>query len=366
VPEARCAKAYDFVRLASGTEMKENAICSPVTLRDIATELRVSHSTVSRALQNASNISLARRQQIQEVARRMGYRPNAMATRLGHQRHAHHKRPISSEIAWVNFWPQPDKLRSYEEFNLYWKGASERAEESGYRLEQFICDDRLSPGRLEKILLARNIHGILLPPHGIPPPVGWDKIDWDKFSIVRFGYSVPRPRAHLVTSNHLTCGMLALDNMWRLGYNRVGFVGKIDKHPQFRAGFLLKEVLHAKVPPSIFTFLTSQNYQEELPAFSKWLKKSRLDAILSDAAETRLMLDQLGLRVPEDIGLASTSILDGNAAAGIDQNSEEIGKAATETLIALLNHNQYGIPKIVREVLITGTWVDGATLPPRT
>ena len=95
------------------------------------------------------------------------------------------------------------------------------------------------------------------------------------------------------------------------------------------------------------------------------MKKNRLDAILADLAETRTMLDQLGYRVPEDIGLASTSILDGNADAGIDQNSEEIGKAAMETLISLLNHNQYGIPKIVREVLITGSWVDGSTLPPR-
>jgi DNA-binding LacI/PurR family transcriptional regulator len=159
--------------------------------------------------------------------------------------------------------------------------------------------------------------------------------------------------------------MLAIENMWRLGYKRIGFVGRADKHPHFRAGFLLKQALHIKEPPPIFTFLSSNNSLAQLSLFSKWLKKNRLDAILADLAETRTMLDQLGYRVPEDIGLASTSILDGNADAGIDQNSEEIGKAAMETLISLLNHNQYGIPKIVREVLITGSWVDGSTLPPR-
>ena len=220
--------------------MKESILSSPVTLRDIAMELRVSHSTVSRALQNASNISVERRKEIQEAAQKMGYRPNAMATQLGHQRHAHHKRPISSEIAWINYWTDPKKLRSFEEFNLYWKGACKRAEEGGYRLEQFICDEGLSPSRLEKILLTRSIHGILIPPHGtFQPPPGWDKFDWEKFSIVRLGYSVTAPRAHLVTSNHLTCGMLAIENMWRLGYKRIGFVGRVDKHPHFRAGFLL-------------------------------------------------------------------------------------------------------------------------------
>ena len=36
-----------------------------------------------------------------------------------------------------------------------------------------------------------------------------------------------------------------------------------------------------------------------------------------------------------------------------------------ETLVSLLNYNEHGIPNIVREVLITGKWVDGSTLPPR-
>ena len=346
--------------------MNKTSASSPVTLRDVARELKVSHSTVSRALQNSPNISLARREEIQEAARRMGYRPNAMATQLGHQRHASQKQLISSEIAWINYWTDPKKLRSFEEFNLYWKGARQRAEESGYRLEEFNCGDQLSPSRLEKILLARNINGILIPPHGgLQPPPGWDKIDWGKFSIVRFGYSVEFPCAHLVTSNHLTCGMLAIENMWRLGYKRIGFVATPNQHFYFRAGFLLKQALHVKEQPPICAFLSSENHLDKLPAFSKWLEKNRLDAILTDLAETRTMLDQLGYRVPEDIGLAATSVLDGNATAGIDQNSEEIGRAVFETLLSLLNHNQYGIPDIVREVVITGNWVDGTTLPQR-
>jgi len=346
--------------------MKETPASSSVTLRDVARELNVSHSTVSRALQNSPHISLARRLEIQEAAKRMGYRPNATATQLGHQRHATEKRPISSEIAWLNYWPDPKKLHSYAEFNLYWKGASERAEERGYRLEEFNCGKELSPARLEKIMLSRNIHGILIPPHGgFAPPVGWDKIDWSKFSIVRFGYSVAHPSTHLVTSNQLTSGMLAIENMLRLGYERIGFVGRPDKHPHFRAGFLLNQMLSKKGPPPIFNFFSADNHMAKLPAFSEWLKKNHLDAILSDLAETRPMLEQLGYRIPEDIGLATTSILDGNADAGINQNSEEIGRAAFETLLSLLNHNQYGIPKVVREVVITGSWVDGSTLPQR-
>ena len=66
------------------------------------------------------------------------------------------------------------------------------------------------------------------------------------------------------------------------------------------------------------------------------------------------LLKAAGCKVPRDIGLAALSVLDGNADAGIDQNSEEIGKVAIQLLISLINHNECSIPKICREVLVEG------------
>jgi LacI family transcriptional regulator len=59
------------------------------------------------------------------------------------------------------------------------------------------------------------------------------------------------------------------------------------------------------------------------------------------------------------------SVLDGDAAAGINQNSMEIGRVAAQTLISLINHNERGIPETPREVLVAGRWVDGCSLPPK-
>jgi LacI family transcriptional regulator len=80
-------------------------------------------------------------------------------------------------------------------------------------------------------------------------------------------------------------------------------------------------------------------------------------------SELRDMLGALNYLVPQDIGLATLSVLDGNVDAGIDQNSEEIGKVAVQLLISLINHNERGIPKICREVLVEGVWVNGSMLP---
>jgi len=348
--------------------MKATALSSPITLRDIAKKLGIHHSSVGYALKNAPNISLALRKKIQAAARRMGYQPNAMATILGHQRHASEKRAVSAEIAWINCWRDPKELRKHREFDLYWKGASLRAEQNGYRLEEFVCGNHLSPSRLEQILVARNIHGILLPPLGglQPLPPGWDQIDWEKFSIVRFGYSVKNPHTHLVTSNQLAAGLIALESMWRLGYRRIGFVTNADRFRNFRGGLFMKQAeLGTALKLSSFEYSPVQDSLKDMRLFSAWLKKNRPEGLLTDVAQTRETLDKLGYRVPEDIGLAATSILDGNADVGIDQNSEEIGRAAMDTLVSLLNHNEHGIPDIIREVLITGKWVDGSTLPPR-
>ena len=54
----------------------------PATLHDVAREAGVAVSTVSRALTLPDRVSATTRAHVQEVAQRLGYRPNRIARAL--------------------------------------------------------------------------------------------------------------------------------------------------------------------------------------------------------------------------------------------------------------------------------------------
>lgn len=335
----------------------------PVTLRDIASKVNVSHTTVSRALRNDLEVSKSMRERIQRVAREMGYKPDPMLSALANYRRGKNKLPIAAELAWLNHWPSPAKLRSYREFDLYWKGAFEEADRCGFRLEEFALKD-ISLERLGKILHARNIRGILLPPRGETVP-DYERFDWSNFCIVRFGHSFSFPHAHLVSSDQLTDGVIAFENMWNNGYRRIGLVTSSKMHTRFGAGFMFSQMKWSPATRLRALVLQQEPGNKDDERLKSWLKTNKPDAILTDVCELRDILARLGWKVPEHLGLAALSVLDGNADAGINQNSHEIGRAAVQLLISLINHNEQGIPRICREVLVEGFWVDGSTLPKR-
>ncbi|MGM9709855.1 MAG: LacI family DNA-binding transcriptional regulator, partial [Prevotella sp.] len=65
---------------------------SPITMKDIATDLGVSVATVSRALKDSPRISLEQRERIKEYARQHNYYPNFIAESLRNSK----KRPLKT------------------------------------------------------------------------------------------------------------------------------------------------------------------------------------------------------------------------------------------------------------------------------
>jgi len=345
--------------------MKNPESESRITLRDLGKALGVSHVTVSLALRNSPNISPARCKQVQDAADRMGYRPNPAASALANFKIASKITPVHAELAWLNLWKQPEQLRSYAEFECYWQGASKAAEAYGYRLEEFVCDNRIPLSRLEKILYARGISGILLPPHRHTPD--WQGFPWQNFSVVRFGRSIETPRVHLVGSDHVANTMLSFREIQKRGYKRIGYVTTSPRENGhlFVAGFFMAQQYVDKALRLPLLTLNDPDSAANKPKLTQWLKKVKADAVLTDARFVPDLIRKCGYRVPDDLGLAVTSILDGNADSGIYQNPEEIGRVGVLTMISLINDNAHGIPPIFRQNLVEGRWTDGSTLPSR-
>src|SRR5450756_494482 len=133
-----------------------------VSMHDVAKAVGVSVSAVSLAIKNSRRVSEAMRQKIQDKMQEMGYQPDPMLAALCHYRRSKASAPIGAELAWINCWPAPGKLRSYHEFDLYWQGALAEAKSCGFRLEEFCLAECKTFTRLEAILRARNIQGILI------------------------------------------------------------------------------------------------------------------------------------------------------------------------------------------------------------
>jgi len=178
-----------------------------VMMADIAAKLGVSRVAVSMALRDHHRISSERRREIKRVAREMGFVPDPFLSALA----AHRQQRVTAKehgvLAWINHWKDEKRLRQFQEFDLYYRGASEAAVKFGYRMDEVRWGLDCSAKRLEKLLLARGIEGILLPPHR--ELLAWEDFDWSKFSVVRFGLSVPRPDSNVVTSDMYRATVMA-------------------------------------------------------------------------------------------------------------------------------------------------------------
>jgi DNA-binding LacI/PurR family transcriptional regulator len=342
-----------------------------VTLRDLAKKLRVSHTTVSLALRDHPSINPTRRQEIKRLAEKEGYRPDPFLSALSVYRLQ--KRPASfhSTLGWINRWAKPEQLRRLKEFDAYWRGASAAAERLGYWLEDIHWPANISAGRFQQILLARGIHGLLIPPHPLPPD--WGDFDWSRFSIVRLGLSVPRPDSHVITSDHQRAVLMAFEKMRLYGYERIGLVvcADFDRHlgGNYIGGFAAAQKLFKfqHILPPLLTnepvYQTQRDKAKQL--LKKWLEQHRPDAILSAVITVPAMIRELGYRIPQDIAVAGSS-RDVPVEAVINQNPEDIGRIAVQMLASQINLSERGVPAVPCRTLVESSWQDGSSMPDRT
>jgi LacI family transcriptional regulator len=332
---------------------------------EIAQRLGVAASSVSRALRNDPRISLELRKRARAVADELGYLPNPLVSALMANRRRRGSGGAVDVIALVtNYrgkkdWPTKDVCRwEYE-------GIQRRARELGFRIEIFALSDyRGEMARLQATLRARAIRGVLL---GFSREEKENTIfDCSEFCVAALSGYFPQVVTDRANFHGFFNVQLALDQIHRHGYRRPTLIApalnnRISNN-LWSAAFLDWQ---RRLPKKdrCEPFIPRENVD---PAeFSDWLYRNDPDSLLVYKFPVRKLLQKRGVHVPDDFGLAylyRTSDEMGNA-AGIDGNLDVVGAAAFDLVVERLHGNTTGTSKHPKEVLITGSWHEGPTLP---
>lgn len=345
------------------------ALKQRLSIRELARIAKVSHVTVSKALRNDRKISLATRRRIQELANKLSYRPDPLLRALAEYRQDRRAKAYQATLAWLDFYPQPRGMERILDFRQYREGAFARANELGYKLEIITpVQSGLADEALKRVLRARAIQGLLLPPQ--PQPNTVLPYNFDEFSAVTFGFSLKQPQFHMITNHQFYSSALAVRTLRDYGFRRIALMltRQTDERSQhnYLGGFLAEQVrwpLADRVPHIVFD--ETESDERDVQPYLTWIRRHKPDAILTSSLPgTRALLKLAGLSVPDDVALASTAVQAGTQ-AGINQNSFEIGRVAVDTLVGLLYRNECGAPTIARRILVDGFWQDGPTAPAR-
>jgi len=336
-----------------------------VNQQDVARRAGVSRATVSLALSNHPRIPLATRRRIQRLAAELGYRPNPAVTALMASVRARRRVQRIGTLAWVTGHPTRDGWRGA--FGIeYFRGATERAEQLGYRLDEIWAKEpRMTGARLTNILLTRGIRGLLIVP--LLEPKGRLPIDWSQFAAATMGYSLQEPDLHRAVPDLFADMVTALRQLAQRGYQRIGLAteGRIDlrtNHLQLAAMLAYQYRIRAadRVRPLVGE-TTEQNLRT-------WLRTQEPDAVVISGIRHEALVPFLRrlASAPRHIGVVVVQRTLPVAAACLEQNGHAIGAAAVDLVIGQLSSNELGLPAIPKVVQIAGRWVDGPTVrPPR-
>ncbi len=337
-----------------------------VTMRTVAEQAGVTQATVSLSLANHPRIPESTRRRIQEVAARLGYRPNpyvAALMRARRRRRPPADRPV---LALVNGLDGRHAWRDSASPTIHQMrlGALERARGRGYRPEEFwLHEDGMSAARFSSMLRARGIVGVLLGPLRAGAPV--PDFDWSRFAAVRLGVPLPDLDLPAVCNDHFFSSLEVVRRAHALGYRRPGLVLLRSHRARFQGrwegGVAVARGLLPGLRPAPALLLDS--FADVAP-LDAWLERHRPDVIITPEADPiRRRLARLGRRVPSHVGLASLGCPElGHAISGIWQNGRALGATAVDLIISLLETNVRGPLPQAQVVMLEGIWNPGETL----
>ena len=386
-----------------------------VNLTQVAEAAGVSKSTVSLALNQSPKIREETRQRINKLAREMGYRAHPYIGAHMASVRAGRVKFVQESIAYV--YANPDGVDWATSCKQPWgpkrkfEAASQAAFEKGYSLKpQYLFEFGQNARRLEDVLHNRGVRGLLLDfPAYFSAMAG---LNLGHFSSVAFRDQNPIT-LHVVGHDMFRSVLMAYGRLWELGYRRIGFITsdavstsslfvrdaayrhaqyhltpKEDHLPILHADTLGKHyrdsLYYGDQPQEInrcgeADWLMNEDWsalKAQIDAgdplmqsihdaiLSRWLREHRPDAIICEHGDMLGWLENLGYRVPADMGVVHCNLnTDVPGWSGIRRADELVAAHAIDLLLQKIDHGETGQPRFPIIQRSPGNWVEGSTSP---
>jgi len=305
----------------------------PTTLADIARALGVSKMTVSRAINNHTEISPETRARILEAARRMNYRPNQ------------HARALTTNRSYLLGVVVPDLMHSY--FAEICRGIEAVAGPMGY--QNLICstDEDANIEQREIEALLPRTDGLIVASSAAPQETRfYRRIIKEGAKIVLIDRQLEGLRCAAVTTDDVKVGLLATEHLIKLGHRRVGHLkGTEASTGELRfEGYRRALAKHKIAFDSALVRDCGFTERDGYKAMSSWIKEGSAPAAIfaaNDPAAIGAMsaISETNLAIPDDIALVGG----GNIHYGdmlkvplttVAWSTLEMGRAAADLLVA--------------------------------
>jgi LacI family transcriptional regulator len=331
-----------------------------ITIKDIARELGVSISTVSRALKDHPDISPQTKQMVRDLVEKMKYKPNAIALSLRNQR---------TNIIGVVV---PEIVHHF--FSSVISGIDEAAVAAGYNVMFFQSNESYEREVLNiQSILNSRADGVLISlAKGTKKFTHIRQLLDDNIPVVFFDRACDEIETDRVIVDDFEGAFNAVDYLIKTGCRRIAhFAG--PQHLQIaylrKRGYISAlEKNGLKVEDDLI--IPCDTYEDALQTTRTLMGKIRPpDAIFTvndmTAVGTLNSLKSMGFKVPKEVSIVGftdglvSSITD-PLLTTVSQHGFEIGKKATEILINRIN-NENDSCKPVTEVVKTDLVVRDST-----
>lgn len=335
------------------------------SIRDLARIARVHFTTVGLALRNDPRVAPTTRDRIHQLARAMDYKPNPLLAGMMSGVRRGRSRGARWSLAFCYHWTDRAEDWRRGPAGLYFEGARRRAESFGCGLTACnLANPEFTPRRWNEILRARNIQGLILT--GFERVVESVALDWNAFATVRIDPNPRVPHFDTLCNHQEQMVRLCFRQAAARGYRRIGLVVPRSVDDRLGDTFLAGYLVEQSFLPARRRLPALRPDKLSFGGFRDWHRAHRPDAIVClDGTLVLPWIRQLGIRMPAELGFADLNQLDETGAiAGVRKNFPLLGATAVDLVLGMLAHNHRGVPELPKITLVSGKWIEGASLRP--